>query len=118
MAKHISTGKIGEDLAVDFLTKNNFNILHRNWRFSHWEVDFIASKDDVLHFIEVKTRRNKKFGYPEEGVSDKKLMHLINACEEYQFQHPEWKRVQFNILSINLWPHKDPEYFFIEDVYL
>jgi len=118
MAKHISTGRLGEQMAVSFFEKRGFVILHQNWRYSYWEVDIIASKEDVLHFIEVKTRRNKKFGYPEEDVTQKKLENLIEASEEYLFQNPQWKRIQFDILSINLNYKKDPEYFLIEDVYL
>lgn len=118
MARHISTGQLGEKMAIDFLKRGGFVILHQNWRFSHWEVDVIASKDNVLHFIEVKTRRNKKFGFPEEDVSDKKLNNLIDASEEYQFQYPGWKRIQFDILAINLHRSGEPDFFFIEDVYL
>ena len=57
MARHMKTGELGEKLAVAFFLKKGFIILHKNWRHSHWEVDIIASHIDVLHFIEVKTRR-------------------------------------------------------------
>ena len=105
-------------MAVSHLTEKGYHILHRNWRHSHWEVDIIAEKDTVLHFIEVKTRRTKKYGYPEEAVSNKKIQNLINAAEEYLYQQPQWKRVQFNILSITILKDEPAEYFLIEDVYL
>jgi putative endonuclease len=118
MAHHNTTGKVGERMALGYLLEKGFVILHQNWRHSHWEVDVIASLDGILHFIEVKTRRTKKFGYPEEDVSRKKVKNLINASEEFLYAHPEWKRIQFDILSINLLKNEPAEFFFIEDVHL
>jgi putative endonuclease len=118
MAAHNQTGISGEAMAVKYFTRNNFIILAQNWRHSHWEVDIIASKDNVLHFIEVKTRKTKKFGHPEEAVSKKKIQNLINASEEYLYQFPQWKRIQFDILSITAIKSEAVEYFFIEDIYL
>lgn len=105
-------------MAVEYLLKKGFSVLHQNWRHGHWEVDIIASKNNTLHFIEVKTRRTKKFGFPEEDVTKKKLENLINASEEFLFLNPEWKLLQFNILSITLSKNMPAEYFFIEDVYV
>ena len=118
MAQHNQTGATGESMAVKHLAKEGFTILHQNWRHSHWEVDIIATKNNVLHFIEVKTRRSKKFGHPEDAVSKKKIQNLINASEEYLFQFPQWKRIQFDILSISILNNEPAEYFFIEDVFL
>ena len=105
-------------MALEYLLKNGFVILHKNWRHSHWEVDMIASMKGILHFIEVKTRRTKKFGYPEDDVTKKKVTNLINASEEFLFLYPEWKRIQFDILSISLLRNEPAEFFFIEDVHL
>lgn len=116
MAKHNTTGTIGEKMAVEYLQKNGFDILHKNWRHGNWEVDIIASQKNILHFIEVKTRRNTKYGYPEDDVNKKKILNLINASEEYLLLNPKWKRIQFDILSININYSKDNEFFFIEDV--
>ena len=118
MAHHNNTGVLGEKMAVKYFLENGFTILHQNWRHSHWEVDIIASQKNVLHFIEVKTRRTQKFGYPEDDVSKKKIQNLINASEEFLFLYPEWKLIQFDILSITLLKDKPVEYFFIEDVYI
>ncbi len=104
-------------MASEYLLKKGFLILHHNWRHAHWEVDFIASFNKVLHFIEVKTRRTKKFGYPEEDVTKKKLANHINASEEYLYLYPEWKLIQFDILSISILKDRPAEFFFIEDIY-
>lgn len=89
MAHHNTTGFLGEQMALQYLLEKGFVILHQNWRHSHWEVDVIASFKDVLHFIEVKTRRTKKFGYPEEDVTKKKVTNLINASEEFLYLYTE-----------------------------
>ncbi len=118
MAEHNLTGNTGEALAAAYLLKIGYNILHQNWRHSRWEVDIIAEKDTILHFVEVKTRRTKNFGHPEENVDRKKIQNLINAAEEYLYQQPQWKRVQFNVLAITILKDHPVEYFLIEDVYL
>ena len=118
MAVHNTTGSFGEGLAANYFTQNGYILLHQNWRHSHWEVDIIAHKSGVLHFIEVKTRRTKQFGHPEEAVTKKKIRYLINASEEYLYQFPQWKRIQFDILSITILKNEPAEYFLIEDVYL
>ena len=118
MARHNDTGLLGEKMAIEYLLKKGFSILHQNWRHSHWEVDVIASLNNTLHFIEVKTRRTQKFGYPEDDVSKKKVENLINASEEYLFINPQWKLIQFDVLAIRILKNKPVEYFFIEDVYI
>lgn len=111
------TGNKGEDLAVDYLIKNGYAILHRNWRFKYWEVDVITSKGKFLHFFEIKTRTSHLYGKPEESISAKKMNNLKNAAEEYQYLYPQWQYLQFNVLAITLWYNREPEFFLIEDVY-
>lgn len=118
MAHHNDTGILGEEMAARYLTEKGFSILHQNWRHGHWEVDVIASRNNILHFIEVKTRRTQKFGYPEDDVTKKKLENLINASDEFIFLNPQWKLIQFDILSITILKNQPAEYFFIEDVYI
>ena len=118
MAKHIETGKAGEKLAIHWLKERAYTILEQIWRHSRWEVDIIAEKGTVLHFIEIKTRTTSKFGLPEDSVGDKNIQNLINAAEQYLHQNPQWQRIQFNILSILIIKDQPVEYFLIEDVYL
>lgn len=118
MAAHNETGKKGEQLATDWLEAHGFNILHRNWCWYRYEVDVIAARDQVLHFIEVKTRRSYTFGFPEESVSRKKIRNLMQCAERYQYEYPQWKRIQYDILSINLVEGAEAEYLLIEDVYV
>ncbi|MBL0057180.1 MAG: YraN family protein [Chitinophagaceae bacterium] len=118
MARHNQTGHIGEELAVSYFNGLHYQILHRNWRHGRFEVDLVAEKEGILHFIEVKTRRTLTFGHPEELVDEKKITNLIAAAEEYLYLWPQWQRIQFDILAITMIPDQPVEYFLIEDVYL
>jgi len=118
LAKHNLLGINGEAMAVKWLADKGFMVLHQNWRHGRYEIDIIAHKESVLHVIEVKTRRSKKFGEPEESVDKKKIIHLLKAGEAYQYQYPQWKRVQYDVLAISVQPDNTIDYFFIEDVYL
>lgn len=110
-------GNQGEELAAAWLVKKGYTLLERNWRFRHWEVDIIASKDKFLHFVEVKTRHSLRFGRPEESITRDKMNNLRNAAEEYQYQHQEWKYIQFDVLAITVVNDEVKEVFMIEDVY-
>lgn len=118
MSSHMHTGKAGEAMGTDWLQEKGYTVIEKNWRHSRWEVDVIAVKNNVLHFIEIKTRRSGNFGLPEEKVGDKKIQNLINVAEEYLYKNPGWQRIQFNILSILALKDKPVEFFLLEDVYL
>ena len=127
MASHNELGQQGEQLAYTWLKENGYEILHRNWRHSYHEIDIVALKarpDDpfgrgkFLHFVEVKTRNFSSFGHPEDSVTKKKFKNLQKAADEYLFLNPGHQWIQYDILSITLYRDKEPEYFFIEDVFL
>lgn len=116
-SKHIHTGKSGEAMAALWLQQHDFTILHCNWKHGRYEIDIVAEKNDVLHFIEVKTRRSTRFGLPEESVDARKFRHMQTAAIAYQLAYPQRRRIQYDILAITLLPGQPPEYFFIEDVF-
>ena len=117
MAEHNLTGRQGEAMAARWLILNGFSILHTNWTYRRLEVDVIASKDGILHFIEVKTRTSLQFGHPEEAVTKKKIRNMMACAARYQQTDPCWKRIQLDILSISIQQNASPEYFLIEDIY-
>ncbi len=78
-----SLGNLGEDLAVQYLMKNNYKILQRNYRHLSGEIDIIASKDDLLIFVEVKTARSRSFGNPETWVNEHKQQQIGRVAEIY-----------------------------------
>ena len=108
MAKHLETGKKGEALAVDWLLRNEYEILEQNWRFSRAEVDIIARKNEALIFLEVKTRSSQKFGHPATFVSAKKRRFIADAAQEYMREVGHDWVFRFDIISILLMPFKPP----------
>jgi len=118
MAQHNYFGKKGEELAAGWLLEKGYEILHRNWRHGRYEIDIIARMNDAYHFIEVKTATGDACGHPEEWVGKEKIRRLMRAAAAWLYQWPGTKRVQYDVLAINIRDTADPEYFFIEDVYL
>jgi putative endonuclease len=118
MARHNDIGKRGEILAAAYLTDRGYTILHCNWRHTHYEIDIIAIKNGILHFVEVKSRSSKNFGLPEDAVTKKKFQSLLLAADEFLFQHPEYRHVQYDILAITTLRNSAPAFFLIEDVYI
>ncbi len=80
------TGKKGEDIAVSFLQQKKYKILDQNFCIRGGEIDIIAEKDEQIVFVEVKTRKNKKFGEIIEQISKNKQNFLINSANNYLFQ--------------------------------
>lgn len=116
MQEHIIKGREAENIAVMFLVSLGFDVLHINWRHSHYEIDIVATKEEVLHFIEVKGRWGIDFGEPEEAVSELKFRNLQKASRAYQHAYPKWKRIQFDIIAI-LIQQESFDLRFMEDVY-
>ena len=117
MAAHNEFGKAGEGMAANWLMGKGFRLLEVNWKFGRYEVDIIASRKGILHFIEVKSRHDDLFGLPEDWVGKKKMGHLLKAGVAYQEKFPDWDLVQYDILSILVDPSGLADFFFIEDVY-
>jgi putative endonuclease len=82
-SKRKEVGARGENLAVDFLKKQGYKILRRNFRCREGEVDIIAQKGDCLVFVEVRTKKSSGFGTPEESVSYFKREKLISLANAY-----------------------------------
>lgn len=118
MARHNEFGKKGEAIAAAYLTERGYVILHCNWRHAPYEIDIIAVKNEVLHIVEVKSRSSQRFGLPEDGVTKKKFQRLLQAADEFLFQHPQYRHVQYDILSITVFKNNAPEFFLIEDVWI
>ena len=97
---NISFGKQGENLAVEYLIEEGYEILERNWRFKHTEVDIIARDRDQLVIAEVKTRTGNSWGEPYTAVDIRKQRSLIFAAERYICGHNLDLDVRFDIVSI------------------
>ena len=96
-----NVGDIGEDYAADMLTNSGYRIIERNYRTKVGEIDIIAIRDGVLHFVEVKTRNGFGYGYPSESVTEVKQRRIRKAAEQYlQTRRMTWKRVSFDVYEL------------------
>lgn len=113
-------GRWGEALAADYLVDQGYTIVARNERTPYGEIDLVAQKvsgptvesrqpQEVLVFVEVKTRTSQSFGYPEEAVTPRKQMNLISAAQHYLQEHPDldldW---HIDVIAIERYPDRAP----------
>lgn len=114
MAEHNDLGKKGEELAVEYLLKEGYKILDRNWTFQKAEIDIIAQKESILVIVEVKTRSSLDFGAPQDFVKPKKIQLLIKAVNAYindrEKDFCDDLNIRFDIIAV----HKNGESFAIE----
>ena len=118
MAAHNELGKWGEALAAEFVEQQGYEILERDWKSGHHALDIIARDEDTLVIIEVKTRRNRLFGDPEEAIDYKKRLSLQSAINHYVKSHRIKIPVRFDVISIVGMIGSTPEIDHIKDVTL
>tara|TARA_B100000945_G_scaffold188591_1_gene151374 strand:- start:140 stop:490 length:351 start_codon:yes stop_codon:yes gene_type:complete len=100
MASHNKLGCLGENIAKDFLKQRGFIIIAMNWRHLHYEIDIIARHQNILVFVEVKTRSTFKYGFPDESIDHKKENRLREAAEIYIEHKDLHNEIRFDIVSI------------------
>ncbi len=101
--EHPSTleiGAIGERLAAEYLLQEGFDLLHRNWRSGHCEIDLIARRDGILHIIEVKSRKSGSLTAPEEAMTAAKFRSLCKATRAYVSTFNLNMEVQFDFIGV------------------
>lgn len=87
MSNHLSFGKRGEDKAVGYLKKLGYRIIERNFRSKIGEIDIIAQDQNVLVFVEVKSRSSTFWGDPAESIKRKKLHSIVRTSQFYMLTH-------------------------------
>lgn len=107
-------GDIGEDIATDFLKSNGYKIEDRNFRKRFGEIDIIASKKGILHFIEVKYRKDEGFGTAIEYVTKQKLEKILKTAKSYILEN-EYCEIDWRIDVLGIDPVSH-EIIFIENV--
>lgn len=116
--QNFSKGKTGETLAINFLEKQGFKIIEKNWRFSRLgEIDIIAEDKNTLVFIEVKAKTSSQFGHPLEAVNEKKFEKIQKLAEIYLSQNSDnsYDGVRFDLVGILL--KEKPEFTYFKGVY-
>jgi putative endonuclease len=100
MADHNDFGKIAEDLAADYLQKNGYTIIARNFRFQKAEIDIISEKDNLIIITEVKARSTDAFILPQEAVTKTKIRSIVSAANHYMEEFNRNNEVRFDIISV------------------
>ncbi len=111
-------GNEGEEIACDYLVSEGYNIVERNWRFGRGEIDIIAKQNDLLIFIEVKSRKTLEYGMPELAVTKKKQLQIRKIAEAYLYE----KEIadidcRIDVISILLTDKEHPEINHIENAF-
>lgn len=103
MAEHNELGRLGEDLAAEYMVEKGWYIRERDWRFRGTDIDLICIDEDdtILVFVEVKTRSSDEYGRPEEAVDASKRRNIMNAATAYMTMHRKENRyMRFDIISV------------------
>ena len=104
-------GKAGEEIAVKFLKEKGFEIIERNYRYGHGEIDIIAKdpEDGFTTFVEVKTRKNLEFGEPEYAMTKTKQKQVKKMAELYLYDKGiEELDCRFDVIAILLQDENNP----------
>jgi putative endonuclease len=100
---YLNLGQYGEKLASDYLRKQGYKILEKNFRARYSEIDIVALDGDTLAFVEVKTRFGEKYGPPEEAITPWKLKTLTRAAQYYKLLHPKLpEALRIDIVGVEL----------------
>lgn len=117
MAQHNLLGRNGELFASEYLMGLGYTIRDMNWSSGKYELDIVAYHNSTLIVVEVKTRSNHDYAYPEEAVNEKKIRNIVYAAEAYLRLYDLNMDVRFDVISII---GKEPpfEIEHIEDAFL
>ncbi len=100
MAAHNELGKWGEEKAAQYLKQKGYDILRRNWRSGHRDLDIVALYGEELVIVEVKTRRNQLFATPEVSVNWQKIRSLTLATHQFLRLHHINASIRFDIITV------------------
>src|SRR5690606_12262921 len=100
MAAKDDLGRAGEEHAAHYLTTRGYGVVDRNWRCAQGELDIVAEHEDVLCFVEVKTRRSTNFGHPFDAIDERKRQRLWRLAYAWLEAHPERGRHRMLRLEI------------------
>lgn len=93
-------GDEGEEIAASFLERHGYTLLEKQWRFMRFEIDLIAIKEQVIVFVEVKTRYSNTYGEPWEAVNKAKRKKICESADAYIRQNDINQEPRFDIISI------------------
>lgn len=93
-------GKFGEDKAADYLKKNGYKIIRRNYSCRSGEIDIIAENETCLVFAEVKLRKNDLHGEAREFVDRRKQQKIIRTAALFLAEYDTDKQPRFDVIEV------------------
>ena len=93
-------GRRGEELAAQYLISKGYEIITRNWRCEAGELDVVVSDGVCLAFVEVRARRGRALGSPEESITPAKQVRLANLAEAYVQAHDWYGHYRIDVVAI------------------
>lgn len=110
-------GAWGEEQAANYLIHKGYTIIERDWKSGHRDIDIIATDGEVVVFVEVKARRNRVFGEPEDAVDYMKMQNLRAAINHYIKYKNVRQEIRFDVITVVGTPYGgEAEITHIEDV--
>ncbi|WP_045211953.1 YraN family protein [Desulfonatronovibrio magnus] len=101
--QYLNTGKFGEQAAGSYLTEKGYTILDRNWRYRRGELDIVCTKDNILIFVEVKTRSFQSRAEPVETLGKVQKQTLLRTASHYLCSQGLWeKECRFDFISVTI----------------
>ena len=102
MAQHNDTGKWGEEMATDYLRQNGYEIIERDWRDCHRDIDIIARSPDrrTVVFVEVKTRSSDILTKPEDAIDLRKIRNIGMAANTYVKMQNMVDELRFDVICV------------------
>lgn len=98
--RHI-LGKNGEDVAVEYLKKNGYKVIERNFFCRQGEIDIIALDKECIVFLEIKSRTNTEYGLPSESVTKRKIEHMLKAIRYYLYiRNLEKENIRIDVIEV------------------
>jgi putative endonuclease len=94
-------GAAGERAAAEWLERNDFEILARNWREGRYELDIVARRGGTLHFVEVKTRDGESWESPEDAMNPAKQRSFRLAAAAWLARNPSELEPQMDLIAVD-----------------
>ena len=107
--KNLEKARRGENIAKRYLCSKGYRIIEQNYRTRYAEIDLIAEDKETLVFVEVRTRRDERFGRPEETINRNKINKLIRNARGYVAKKASGKMCRIDAICIVLGEGKKPE---------
>ena len=117
LQKSSPKGNYGETVAIEYLKKNGYSIIERNWRSRPYEVDVVAIDNGVLVIVEVKTQFNATDMSPEEEMTPWKIRTISQAAQLYSHLHPDLpEQLRIDFVGVRIVDSSEPQINLIKNI--